>query len=627
MGNQFFEEAPAAAPAPTASGAQDKIRKAARQLAYDTRYKVKQSFGKGQKTDPASMQRAYMQQLGKSSAPGPVKALAKKMLVGEDYVGDVKELVNETVVKALLKVFVEGVEEVVEDPEYIKQLFEEEGERKYKIRVSDPKNQTSYVRYATREKISQLRAKGLKVEMTSYGEPYEGEKKRGEKTAAALGGGSAKKDYDGDGKVESGAKEHAGAVHNAIQRKKGGTPDGKDTSSVKEEYVDEAVKGQDVDLRRAASSERQTEKAAHSKWKNSSPGTTKKPRFSSIPHTKTKSSDYANQQSQQISWHDKKSKGKFIHGMTTNEEFIGEEGQGQNTEKLDIRKKLKNKVDIFPDSKVQEAIEVNNTSQPSSLQKFQDQQKPNPATDAKQNQIVQIQKKQQMAKMAQLNKGVPLTQSYQPEGENLDEKITAKTDMGMAIKDFQSSKSSQLAGRSKESRRDAAIAAVLTARRGGKKLGEEASCDMDEKPKLKRSEGGEEDPREIPTKVNLIKTKLGAMGLKMSYEPEGESIDELNRYEKETGKDYKTGKSVSKGGTMGGDDSNSKVMRHMQKVMGAGRMGAGGPIQKRGEKKEPGKKPAKAGEYGSERRSPEQMVKNRRAAKQQGKDNMSSRFD
>ena len=39
------------------------------------------------------------------------------------------------------------------------------------------------------------------------------------------------KDYDGDGKVESGAKEHAGAVHNAIQKKKGLKPDGKDTRS------------------------------------------------------------------------------------------------------------------------------------------------------------------------------------------------------------------------------------------------------------------------------------------------------------------------------------------------------------------------------------------------------------
>ena len=37
------------------------------------------------------------------------------------------------------------------------------------------------------------------------------------------------KDYDGDGKIESGSKEHAGAVHNAIQKKKGLKPDGKDT--------------------------------------------------------------------------------------------------------------------------------------------------------------------------------------------------------------------------------------------------------------------------------------------------------------------------------------------------------------------------------------------------------------
>ena len=39
----------------------------------------------------------------------------------------------------------------------------------------------------------------------------------------------AGKDYDGDGKVESSSKEHAGVVHNAIQRKKGGTPNGQDT--------------------------------------------------------------------------------------------------------------------------------------------------------------------------------------------------------------------------------------------------------------------------------------------------------------------------------------------------------------------------------------------------------------
>lgn len=54
----------------------------------------------------------------------------------------------------------------------------------------------------------------------------------------------ASKDYDGDGTVESGAKEYRGVIHNAIQKKKGGKPDGQDTSSVKEdvEEVGEEMK-------------------------------------------------------------------------------------------------------------------------------------------------------------------------------------------------------------------------------------------------------------------------------------------------------------------------------------------------------------------------------------------------
>ena len=46
----------------------------------------------------------------------------------------------------------------------------------------------------------------------------------------------AKKDYDGDGKIESGAKEYRGVVHNKIQKAKGGKADGQDTSSVKEHH-------------------------------------------------------------------------------------------------------------------------------------------------------------------------------------------------------------------------------------------------------------------------------------------------------------------------------------------------------------------------------------------------------
>ena len=72
-------------------------------------------------------------------------------------------------------------------------------DKKMKVRVED-KNGKSYVRYADRAKITELRANPniRSVEITSYGEPYEGERKKGERTAAAKAG----KDYDGDGKVE-----------------------------------------------------------------------------------------------------------------------------------------------------------------------------------------------------------------------------------------------------------------------------------------------------------------------------------------------------------------------------------------------------------------------------------------
>ena len=99
--------------------------------------------------------------------------------------------------------------------------------QKFKVRVTDKESGKTYVRMATREKIAKLRSNPFisSVEMTKYGKTYEG----GEDEP-----GKAKKDYDGDGKVESGAKEYRGAVHNAIQKKKGGKADGQDTSSVKE---------------------------------------------------------------------------------------------------------------------------------------------------------------------------------------------------------------------------------------------------------------------------------------------------------------------------------------------------------------------------------------------------------
>ena len=176
-----------------------------------------------------------MEQLSKSPA-GPVRALAQKKLTG----GSMKEnfnidaLASSSVANALFKVFVEGTEkqESVLGEEYLEELMKKNrnGETLYWVKVYY-KNGTTYTRWADRARMNEIRSNPNveSVEMVDS-KPPENQRDR-----------SSKKDYDGDGKVESGAKEYRGSVHNAIQRKKGGTPDGRDTSSVKEnlDFVEE----------------------------------------------------------------------------------------------------------------------------------------------------------------------------------------------------------------------------------------------------------------------------------------------------------------------------------------------------------------------------------------------------
>ena len=222
-------------------GTAENSGKRIRQAVYDIRYRARR--------EDIDLKQAFSQYMSNTSMDQKDRAEVRSKLFGkggvsEQYIGASDDWAVESMSKVLTRVFEhhqkdkDGNTIPHEDEfvtEYERKLSEEKA-RKYKVRVTDPKSEKSYVRYADREKITALRGKGLKVEMTEYGTPYEGEKKRGEETAKALGGGKkAKKDYDGDGKVESGSKEHAGAVHNAIQRAKGGKADGKDTR--KEEYL------------------------------------------------------------------------------------------------------------------------------------------------------------------------------------------------------------------------------------------------------------------------------------------------------------------------------------------------------------------------------------------------------
>ena len=78
MSKDIFEDQQQA-PAAGAGGAKAKLEKQARQLAYDTKYKVKQALAakSGGKADPAAVAKMYLAQLAKSPAPPAVKALAK----------------------------------------------------------------------------------------------------------------------------------------------------------------------------------------------------------------------------------------------------------------------------------------------------------------------------------------------------------------------------------------------------------------------------------------------------------------------------------------------------------------------------------------------------------------------
>ena len=202
--------------APVAGGgAKEKVEKQARQLAYDTRYKVRQALKakSGGKADPMAVKKAYGAQLAKSPAPPAVKTRAKQMLMGEDYV-DVSKLVADTTASAMFKVFVEHHKKDAdgnviphEDEEEITE--EESKEKTYKVRVTDKGTGNSYVRNATRAKIAELRNNPniSSVEMTEYGEVTKSEKYKGKKTAKAKGGGGLDPVGKEDGDINNDGKK------------------------------------------------------------------------------------------------------------------------------------------------------------------------------------------------------------------------------------------------------------------------------------------------------------------------------------------------------------------------------------------------------------------------------------
>ena len=244
MKNHIAEELPARkfAPAAAGSGPTDKNdkkedsgkspEKKAKQAVYDIRYRARR--------EDIPLPQAFSQYMQNSSMGGEERKMVKAKLFGkegssvkaEDFNPIFKDAASDNVAKALFKVFVEGTEEEQESISltYLEELDSPE-HRKYKVRVTDKNTKRSYVRMATREKINQLRANPNieSVEMTEYGEPYEGERKKGSQTAKVAAGkgldpvGQEDGDVDNDGDKDKSDKylmKRRGAIGNAIATRK-----------------------------------------------------------------------------------------------------------------------------------------------------------------------------------------------------------------------------------------------------------------------------------------------------------------------------------------------------------------------------------------------------------------------
>ena len=251
MKNHIAEDLPARKFAPAAAGSapvdrNDKKENSgktpeerAKQAVYDIRYKARR--------DEIPVITAYSEYMQNSSMSGEERNMVKAKLFGkvsggmkaEDFNPIFKNAASDNVAKALFKVFVEKKEINIEDLKEFYTRRNSRGEVVFHVRITDKKTGNSYTRDATREKLNKLRANpNIDIEMSEYRKDYEIERTKGALTARVAAGKGL--DPDGDGKVESDAKEYRGVVHNAIQRKKGGVADGKDTSSVREEFIHEA---------------------------------------------------------------------------------------------------------------------------------------------------------------------------------------------------------------------------------------------------------------------------------------------------------------------------------------------------------------------------------------------------
>ena len=116
MKTNISEDLPARKFAPAASagggseadsGGGGDVEKKTRQLVYDSKYQVRKQMGPDTRMDPAAVVKAVLDRINKSEYPEPIKARARKIVMGDNQVKEMKEFASHNVARALYSVFVE----------------------------------------------------------------------------------------------------------------------------------------------------------------------------------------------------------------------------------------------------------------------------------------------------------------------------------------------------------------------------------------------------------------------------------------------------------------------------------------------------------------------------------------
>jgi len=667
--------------------------KRVRQAVYDIRYRARR--------EDVPLEQAFNQYSGKSGMTGPEKAAVKDKL----GLGSGPAQSNE---------------------EYIK---EEQRDKKYKVRVKDKTSGKSYVRYATREKINSLRSNPniSSVEMTGYGEPYEGERKKGNQTAKAKSGKGLDPVGKEDGDVNNDGKRDKTDKYLMNRRKAIGK------AMAKEEYVDEIhkpahgeVEVPDKNLKKLVSKAvKRIDADVDGDVDTNDPKSTEMGEFVPTPDgkgklkTKIQRESYYNWREdlrEVVDGEDKQIKEKKIKNKIIINPSLKEAIESLGGELLDVFEV--NEIDYvieevyteliqegFSEDDVEYGIETALTtldegyydSAVAASKAAAEKNKGEAPKKSLKDRVKSAAKKAIYGTARAVGKVAKAKAAAQAAPEKAKEKVQSYTDRikKLAKSGYKSGRGPvdkkttyrgagvgrkekigeeiELQEKSTSVAQQQAAGAALAAKRGEtdpatlkgaslqmyksmseKELRDFAKTKHEGLPEKKEVEeavtqmpGRENNPpsgttakqddvqrkQMLANKQKMLQKKMMLQRQQLQMQKQGRlpmgstteevELDERTRYAKETGKDPQTGKPSEKGGSLGGDDRHSKVMRHMQKDLrktGGLMSSRGKPIKPQGKKQEKGAKSYQG-------RTPVDRIKAQLAKKRAPKPDIGSRFD